>query len=92
MSPSNWRWTHAGLEKLFAENGPWESVRVTPASGTTARLGMIASIYLDFAFRQLHARGIARPLIAIVDTVAGDVECRSGTLVANFHVVAEVSR
>jgi hypothetical protein len=53
---------------------------------------MIASIHLDLAFRQLHARGLARPLIATVDTVAGAVERHSGTLVANFHVVAGVPR
>jgi hypothetical protein len=53
---------------------------------------MIAPIYLDLAFRQLHVRGVARPLIATVDTVAGDVERLSGTLVANFHVVAGVPR
>src|SRR5206468_144691 len=44
-SPTDyWRWTHAGLEKLFAENGGWSSVRVTPASGTTACIGMIISM------------------------------------------------
>ena len=88
------RWTHAGFEKLFAEIGTWESVRVTPASGTTACLGMIASIYLDLAFRQLHAGGVARTLIAAVNTVAGAVDRYSprvrephpGTLFASFHV------
>ena len=45
---------------------------MTPASGTTACLGMIASI-LDLAFRQLHAGGVARTLIAAVNTVAGAV-------------------
>lgn len=98
-SPTDyWRWTHAGLEKLFAENGSWASVRVTPASGTTACLGMMASIYLDLAFRRVGARGLARPLIAGINTVAGAVDRHSprlrepgpGTLFANFHVVAEV--
>ncbi len=33
-SPTDyWRWTHAGLEKLFADNGPWASVRVTAGLG-----------------------------------------------------------
>jgi SAM-dependent methyltransferase len=98
-SPTDyWRWTHAGLEKLFAENGSWASVRVTPASGTTACLGMMASIYLDLAFRRIGARGLARPLVAGINTVAGAVDRHSprlrepgpGTLFANFHVVAEV--
>ena len=46
-SPTDyWRWTHAGLEKLFRDNAEWASVRVSPASGTTACLGMITSLYL----------------------------------------------
>jgi hypothetical protein len=100
-SPTDyWRWTHAGLEKLFAENGTWASVRVTPASGTTACLGMIASIYLDLAFRRLHVGAVARPLVASINTVAGAIDRHSpqlrepgpGTLFANFHVVAETAR
>jgi len=100
-SPSDyWRWTHAGLEKLLLENGDWSSVRVTPASGTTACLGMIASIYLDLALNRLHVRGLAKPLIAAINTAAGAVDGHSprlrepgpGTLFANFHVVAEVPR
>ena len=100
-SPTDyWRWTHAGLEKLFAENGAWSSVRVTPASGTTACLGMIASIYIDLAFRRLRIGAVARPLVAGINTVAGAVDRHSsrltdpgpGTLFANFHVVAETPR
>jgi len=100
-SPTDyWRWTHAGLEKLLLENGDWSSVRVTPASGTTACLGMIASIYLDLALNRLHVRGLAKPLIAAINTAAGAVDGHSprlrepgpGTLFANFHVVAEVPR
>ena len=97
-SPTDyWRWTHAGLEKLFRENGDWDSVKVTPASGTTACLGMIAAIYLDLAFRRIRLGGVARPLIAAINTVAGTIDRHSsslrepgpGTLFANFHVVAE---
>jgi len=99
-SPTDyWRWTHAGLEKLFGENGSWASVRVTPASGTTACLGMIASLYLDLALRRLRLGFAARPLIAAINAVAEAVDGRSarlaepgpGTLHANFHVVAEAS-
>ena len=99
-SPTDyWRWTHAGLEKLFAENGEWGSVRVTPASGTTACLGMIASVYLDLALRRLHAGLVAKPLVAGINTLAEAMDRSSarlrepgpGTLFANFHVVAEVA-
>jgi SAM-dependent methyltransferase len=100
-SPADyWRWTHAGLEKLFGENGSWASVRVTPASGTTACLGMIASLYLDLALRRLSLGFVARPLIAAINALAEAVDGRSarlsepgpGTIHANFHVVAEAPR
>jgi len=100
-SPTDyWRWTHAGLEKLFRENGEWASVRVTPASGTTACLGMLLSMYLDLMFRRVGFGIAARPLVAAINTVAGAIDGRSvrlrepgpGTLFANFHVVAEVPR
>lgn len=100
-SPTDyWRWTHAGLEKLFRENGEWASVRVTPASGTTACLGMLLSMYLDLMFRRVGLGIAARPLVAAINTVAGAIDGRSarlrepgpGTLFANFHVVAEVAK
>jgi hypothetical protein len=61
---------------------------------------MIASLYLDLAFRRLRVRGLAKPLIAAINTAAGAVDGHSsrlrepgpGTLFANFHVVAEVPR
>jgi SAM-dependent methyltransferase len=99
-SPTDyWRWTHAGLEKLFAGNGDWESVRVTPASGTTACLGMITSLYLDLLLRRVRLGVVSRPLVALVNAVAEGVDRRSrrlrepgpGTLFANYHVVAEVA-
>jgi len=100
-SPTDyWRWTHAGLEKLFAENGSWASVRVTPASGMTACLGMIVSVYLDLAFRRMRIGVLARPLVAAINSSAGRIDGLSArlrepgpsTLFANFHVAAEVRR
>ncbi len=97
-SPADyWRWTHAGLEKLFRENAEWASVSVTPASGTTACLGMIASLYLDLLARRAHLGVLAKPVVAGINTMAAAVDARSarlreprpGTLFANFHVVAE---
>jgi hypothetical protein len=100
-SPTDyWRWTHAGLEKLFTDNGTWSSVRVTPASGTTACLGMLFAMYLDLGFRRVGLGFTARPLVAAINTVATGIDDRSallrepgpGGLFANFHVVAEVPR
>lgn len=96
-----WRWTAAGLERLFRENGDWASVMVTPASGTTACLGMIAALYLDLIAQKARVRGAVRPLVAGLNAAARAVDNRvpalrdpaqPGTLFANFHVVAERAR
>jgi SAM-dependent methyltransferase len=92
-----WRWTHAGLERLFAENADWASVRVTPASGTTACVAMLLAIYLDLAFRRAHLGPVRRPVIAALNRAAAALDRRSrllreprpGSLIANYHVVAE---
>jgi SAM-dependent methyltransferase len=101
-SPTDyWRWTHAGLAKLFADNATWESVRVTPASGTTACVGMIVAMNLDLALRRLRAGRLSRPLVTTINRAAEAIDGRSrrlreptqpGTLFANFHVVAEAPR
>ena len=100
-SPTDyWRWTHAGLEKLFRENAEWASVRVAPASGTTACLGMLLSMYLDLSFRRIHLGALARPLVTGINAAAEGIDGHSarlrepapGTLFANLHVVAEVAR
>ena len=100
-SPTDyWRWTHAGLEKLFADNGSWSSVRVTPASGTTACVAMIMSLNVSLFFRRMRLGFVAKPLVAALNGMAEVVDSHSarlrsvnqpGTLFANFHVVAEVA-
>jgi SAM-dependent methyltransferase len=95
-----WRWTHAGLERLFESAGDWASVRVRPASGSTACIAMLASIYLDHVFRRAHVAALSRPLVSSLNRVAAlldrkvDVlrEPRPGTIAANYHVVAEKGR
>jgi len=101
-SPTDyWRWTHAGLEKLFADNGEWASVRVTPASGTTACVAMIVSLNVSLFFRRFRLGAVARPLIAALNGTAEVIDSRAtrlraadqpGTLFANFHVLAEAPR
>lgn len=94
----HWRWTHAGLELLFRRSATWASVRVTPASGTMACLGMLTSLYLDLGLRRARAGGLAKPLVAAINTGAEGLDRRvrrftdpaqPGTLFANLHVVAE---
>ena len=92
-----WRWTHAGLERLFERNGEWASVRVSPGSGSTACVAMLASIYLEHTLRRAHAGRLARPLVSALNRSAAAIDRRSallreprpGTIAANYHVVAE---
>lgn len=93
-----WRWTHAGLEKLFRENGDWASLTVRPGSGTAACIGMLVNIYADIALRRAHLAPVARAFCATVNRAAAAIDARSArlrepghtTLFANFHVIAEV--
>jgi len=93
-----WRWTHAGLARLFERNGDWSSVTVQPGSGTAACLGMLVSIYVDLAARRAHAGFAGRPLVSALNRFAEALDNRSallrgtrpGTLHANYHVTAEV--
>jgi SAM-dependent methyltransferase len=92
-----WRWTHAGLDRLFRENGDWSLLSVQPSSGTTACLGMLVSIYADLLARRLHVPAAGRAVVAglnrgaaALDRRSSDLcEPRSGSLIANYHVVAE---
>jgi SAM-dependent methyltransferase len=91
-----WRWTHEGLERLFEEAGPWETVRVTPSSGTAACLAMLSSIYMGHVLKRLHLGRLGGPLVAGLNSAAAAVDRRApllagtrpGTLAANYHVVA----
>jgi SAM-dependent methyltransferase len=96
-SPADyWRWTHAGLEKVLRDNGEWASVSVSPASGTAACIAMLLNVYIDLAARRARLGMIARPVVAVLNTLAETVdrraaslrEPRPGTIFANFHVVA----
>ena len=92
-----WRWTHAGLDRLFRDNASWSALTVMPASGTTACLGMLMSIYLDLLGRRAKVPALGSALVgginraaAAIDRRSDDLrEPRSGSLIANFHVVAE---
>ena len=90
------RWTHAGLQRLFEENGSWRSLTVTPGSGTTACVAMLVSIYLDLLARRAHVDPLGRAVVATVNTAAAALDRRSpqlreprpGTIFANYHVTA----
>jgi SAM-dependent methyltransferase len=92
-----WRWTHAGLERLFTDNGDWRSVSVRPGSGTAACVAMILGIYVNLAAKRTHAGAVGRGVISLLNRGARALDARSpllseprpGTLFANYHVVAQ---
>jgi SAM-dependent methyltransferase len=98
-SPADhWRWTHTGLERLFRANGEWESLRIEPGLGTASCLAMLLGTYVDIGARRAGVRGLARPVVSLLNTVGPALDGRSplgelrpGALVANFHIVAERS-
>jgi SAM-dependent methyltransferase len=91
-----WRWTHAGLARLFEQNGTWASVEVTAAQGTAATLTMILATYLDIALRRTV---LSRPPVWALNRLGAALDRRfpslrepiPGSLIANFHVVATVA-
>jgi SAM-dependent methyltransferase len=92
-----WRWTHAGLERLFRENADWRAVNVTPASGTASCIGMIVASFIDLLAKRARVRPLAAPFVASINLLSRSVDGLStylrepnpGTLSANYHVVAE---
>lgn len=91
-----WRWTHAGLERLFAENGTWSSVAVTAGPGTAATVAMFVAHLVDLFFKRAHVRPLGRPAVVALN-VAGEALDRAipllrepvpGSLIANYHVDA----
>lgn len=88
-----WRWTHAGLRRLFEQNGIWEELRVEPAAGTASGLAMLLGTYVEIALRRsLLARGpvwgLNRAGAALDGRSTQLREPVAGSLIPNFHVVA----
>ncbi len=92
-----WRWTHAGLERLFSTNGDWERLSVRPATGTTATLALLIATYVDLIAKALHARRLGGPFVRGLNAFGSAIDRSSdrlrgtgpGTLHANYHVMAE---
>ena len=91
-----WRWTHAGLRRLFETNAHWSSLAVEPAAGTASALAMLFSTYVEIALRRTF---LARPPVWLINSIGSALdgsaaslrEPRPGSLIPNLHVVATVS-
>ena len=81
LPEDHWRWTHAGLERLFHSDGDWRSVTVRPGAGTCACLGMLIATFIDLLAQRLHVVW-ARALLVnrVVNTVAAAIDGRSRLL------------
>jgi SAM-dependent methyltransferase len=92
-----WRWTGAGLERLFRENGDWASVTVSAGSGTASSLAMLNAIYLEHVLRRTPLRPVRGFVVSGLNRVARLLDRsyealrdeRPGTIAANYHVVAD---
>ena len=92
-----WRWTGAGLERLFRENGDWASVTVSAGSGTASTLAMLNAIYLEHVLRRTPLRPVRGAVVSVLNRVGRLVDRRvaalrderPGTIAANYHVTAE---
>jgi SAM-dependent methyltransferase len=93
-----WRWTHAGLERLFEQHGDWRSVTVRPGSGTAACVAMVVALYGDlFLRKRLHLGFASDGVSSLLNRAGRALDARSaqlrepgpGTLFANYHVLAE---
>ena len=94
-----WRWTHVGLRRLFEREAEWAAVSVTPAGGTAGCLAMLLGTYLEIAGRRAHAAAAARPPVWLLNTAGRALDRRvrmlheavPGSLIANFHLAADVA-
>jgi SAM-dependent methyltransferase len=48
-----WRWTQAGLRKIFEDNGEFDQIHVEPTQGTFSTLGFLGAVYADFLMKKL---------------------------------------
>ena len=92
-----WRWTHTGLERLFAGNAEWASLSVRPAGGTTACLGKLFATYVDLLAKRMKVAPAGRLVVRAINRIAPAIDRRSamlrepipGALFVNYHIVAE---
>ncbi len=97
-SPNDyWRWTHAGLERMFERSADWASVSVTPIGGAATCLAAMSAVYADLLFRKAHLTPLSRATVWTLNSLGGLVDRAvpslrapiPGSLFLNFHVVAD---
>ena len=95
-SPNDyWRWTHAGLERMFERSADWASVSVIPIGGAATCLAAMSAVYADLLFRKAHLAVFARDgvdaqlLGGLVDRAVPSLRADPGLALPQLHVVAD---
>ena len=94
-----WRWTHAGLERLFERNGEWERVTVSPNAGTASCVTSVVAVYIDLLAKSAHARPLGGLVVRGLNRLGPLLDRTSprlrepgpGSMFFNYHVLAEVA-
>lgn len=94
-----WRWTHAGLERLFLDNGEWSSLSVEAGAGAAATAGMVVGYLFEILCKRLHVTRLAVPLVVALNSGGEWLDARvpllhdqrPGAISANYHVTAVAS-
>ena len=94
-----WRWTHAGLERLFERNGDWARVVVTPNAGTGSCVTTLLATYANLLSERAHVTLLGRGVVWLLNRIGPLLDRSSsllrdpvpGSLFSNYHVLAEVS-
>jgi SAM-dependent methyltransferase len=97
-SPTDyWRWTHAGLARLFEQSADWATVSVSPVGGAATCLAATSAVYIDLLFRKAHLKPLAHGSVWTLNSL-GTLFDRAvpslrqpipGSLFLNYHVTAE---
>jgi hypothetical protein len=92
-----WRWTHAGLEKLFRDVADWGPVEIDAMGNVIACFGALTTWYVDGELRRRGLERTRRGVISFINLVAERLDRRypptlrvpePGSLSANYLVAA----
>lgn len=91
-----WRWTHAGLRRLFESAAEWAALTVEPGAGSAACLAMLLGQYAHLLAKRAGAARAAAPAVSALNALGAALDRRiallrepvPGALFANLHVTA----
>jgi SAM-dependent methyltransferase len=69
-----WRWTHAGLERLFRMTGDWAEIQVLPTGGTGAGLAYVVGREIEVVLSKLRLSPVAAPVNLLLNIVGGTAD------------------